>query len=79
MAIEYQQNQAVLRDVVSVDDAEGLLAWLQNKSSAQISLMGCTHLHPANLQVLLAARVNVVVWPEDVSLRGWLEPILSAH
>ena len=79
MAIEYQQNQAVLRDVVSVDDAEGLLAWLQNKPAAQISLMDCTHLHPANLQVLLAARVNAVVWPEDVSLRGWLEPILSTY
>jgi hypothetical protein len=77
MPIEYQQNQAVLRDVVSVDDADGLLDWLQNNSSRKVNLVDCTHLHPANLQVLLAAGVDVTGWPQDPTLRTWLESVLT--
>ena len=36
MAIEYKKNQALFRDVVSVEEAEGLLEWLQKKSSARV-------------------------------------------
>ncbi|MFZ4624138.1 MAG: hypothetical protein ACOYNF_07860 [Rhodoferax sp.] len=76
MPIDYKKNQAKLREIVSVEDAEGLLNWLQNKPSAKIDLAECTHLHPANLQVLMAARCRVTVWPEDAHLRGWLETAL---
>jgi hypothetical protein len=60
-----------------VDEAEPLLEWLQKKPSARIDLAACTHLHPANLQVLMAARAKVASWPENPELRAWLEPALK--
>jgi hypothetical protein len=77
MPIEFQKKSAVFRDIVGVDEAEGLLEWLQKKPKARVDLAACTHLHPANLQVLMAARANVSRWPEDDSLRLWLEPVLN--
>ena len=79
MAIEYKKKVVVLTDIDSVDDAEGLLEWLQNKPSAKVDLSACTHLHPANLQVLMAAQCRVTHWPQDPGLRTWLETALSAH
>jgi len=77
MSIEYQKKAAVFQGVVGVDEAEGLLEWLQKKPKARVDLAACTHLHPANLQVLMAARPTVSQWPEDVSLRDWVEPVLT--
>lgn len=79
MGIEYKKNMAVFRDVVSVEEAEGLLEWLQNKPSARIDLEGCTHLHPANLQVLMAAKSRIASWPADANLRAWLAPVLQSE
>jgi hypothetical protein len=62
-----------------VDEAEGLLEWLQKKPAARIDLATCVHLHPANLQVLMAAKPRVAAWPQDESLRSWLEPLLTSH
>jgi hypothetical protein len=76
MPIDFKKSQARLRDIVSVEDAEGLLDWLQNKPSAKIDLADCTHLHPANLQVLMAARARVSSWPQDAGLRSWIEAAL---
>lgn len=78
MPIEYKKNQAVFRDMASVDEAEGLLEWLQNKPAARVDLGGCTHLHPANLQVLMAASSCIAVWPADANLRAWLETALKS-
>lgn len=77
MPIEYQKKQALFRDVVSVEEAEGLLEWLQKKPAAKVDLSACTHLHPANLQVLMAAQTRIAVWPHDANLRAWLENALS--
>jgi hypothetical protein len=77
MPIEYKKNQVVFRDIVSVDEAEGLLEWLQKKPAAPVDLAACTHLHPANLQVLMAAKSRIAVWPNDVNLRAWLETALQ--
>ena len=76
MTIEYEEDRAQFLDIVSVDAAEGLLEWLQNRPGATIDLAACTHLHPANLQVLMAAGGGVAVWPNDVNLRAWLETAL---
>lgn len=78
MPIDFQKKTAVFREVVGVDEAEGLLEWLQKKPSARVDLARCTHLHPANLQVLMAARATVARWPEDETLRIWLEPALKS-
>lgn len=77
MPIDYQKKQVLFHDIVSVDEAEGLLEWLQNKPAAKIDLGACTHLHPANLQVLMAAKRRIAVWPNDVDLRAWLETALK--
>ena len=77
MPIDFQKKCAVFREVVGVDEAEGLLEWLQKKPSAKVDLAPCTHLHPANLQVLMAARAAVSQWPKDDALRIWLEPALK--
>ena len=79
MAIEYKKNLARFSDVVSVEEAEGLLEWLQNKSSAKINLSACSHLHPANLQVLMAAKPIISAWPDDASLRAWLMSSLNSN
>jgi hypothetical protein len=79
MAIEYRKKLALLRDVVSVEEAEGLLEWLQKKSAGKVDLSACSHLHPANLQVLMAARPAIVAWPADAGLASWLRSALDAH
>jgi len=78
MPIEYKKNQVVFINIASVDEAEGLLEWLQNKPSAKVDLSACTHLHPANLQVLMAAKIRIATWPKDVNLRTWLETALKS-
>jgi hypothetical protein len=78
MAIEYKKNMAVFRDIVSVDEAEGLLDWLQSKPAAKVDMKDCTHLHPANLQVLMAANSRIAFWPADVNLCAWLAPALKS-
>jgi hypothetical protein len=76
MAIEYKKNLAVFSDVVSVEEAEALLEWLQKKNNARIDLSACTHMHPSNLQVLMAAKPVISAWPEDIGLATWLRSAL---
>ena len=78
MSIEFNKKQAVFRDAASVEEAEGLLEWLQNKPTATVDLSACTHLHPANLQVLMAHKTHVAAWPDDANLRAWLESTLES-
>ena len=77
MSIEYKKNLATFVDVVSVEEAEGLLEWLQKHPSAKVELANCSHVHPANLQVLLAAGTGVLSWPDDAELSAWLKPALK--
>lgn len=74
MAIDYRDHEVVFTDIVGVEDAEVLLAWLQEHGSAQADFSGCAHMHPANLQVLMAAQVRVAAWPAtgplDTALRS---------
>lgn len=79
MPIEYQNKQALFQDIVSVEEAEGLLEWLQKIPSATVNLSGCTHLHPANLQVLMATGTRISAWPKDADLFAWLESALKSE
>jgi hypothetical protein len=79
MAIEYKANEAVFGKVVGVDDADALLEWLQQNPTLRVDLSACTHLHPANLQVLMAAGPGVSAWPTDAGLSTWLQSALSAR
>ncbi|MCV2361983.1 hypothetical protein LNV23_00800 [Paucibacter sp. DJ1R-11] len=79
MPIEYQETGPVFRGLVGVEDAETLLEWLQQRPSATADLSQCEHLHPANLQVLLAANIAVQAWPKDAGLKGWLRSAFDIH
>ena len=79
MPIEFRKNLAVFQDVVSVEEAEGLLEWLQKKPSAKVDLASCSHIHTANLQVLMTARPGISNWPDNPELRTWLEPALKTR
>jgi hypothetical protein len=77
MPIEFKKNRAVFQDDVSVEEAEGLLEWLQKKPTGKVDLSACLHLHTANLQVLMVAKAGITSWPQNAELRAWLEPALK--
>jgi len=77
MAIEFRKKTAVFGEVVTVDEAEALLEWLQTNAAARVDLAACTHMHPANLQVLMVASPAISAWPRDESLAGWLRTALK--
>lgn len=77
MGIEYDKKTARLIDFVSVEDAETLLEWLQAKPQGRLDLTACTHLHAANLQVLMAAKPHIAAWPENPNLALWLQSALN--
>ncbi|AWM93730.1 hypothetical protein DJ564_24550 [Pseudomonas sp. 31-12] len=79
MTIHFQKKSARMEGVVGVEEAEGLLDWLQRHPDAKINLASCTHLHAANLQVLMALRPTLSVWPGDASLKLWLQAALPAY
>jgi hypothetical protein len=72
MPIEYSKNTARFTEVVSVEEAEGLLDWLQGQKKPKVDFSACTHLHAANLQVLMAARPEVIAWPAEEGFTQWL-------
>ena len=76
MAIEYKKKCVVLAGAVSVEAAEDLLQWHQNNPKCRVDLSACTHLHAAVLQVLMASRMAVSVWPQDEDLKTWLTAAL---
>jgi hypothetical protein len=78
MPIEFKKQKAVFRGTVAVEEAEVLLEWLQNKPAGKVDLSACSHLHTANLQVLMAAKTEVASWPSDSDLRAWLETALKS-
>ena len=77
MMIEFQGQRAVFTRVVGVEDAEELLAWLLRTPGACADFQHCTHVHPANVQVLMAAATPVSAWPEDAALAQWLRGALQ--
>ena len=79
MTMTFEDGQVILSDSVGVEDAEALLGWLQNSPDASVVLSDCTHVHPANLQVLLAANVKVRAWPQDAALASWLASIFQSE
>jgi len=76
MAIEFQKKIALFKDCVGVEEAESLLEWLQKNPRGRIDLAACTHLHAANLQVLMAARPTITAWPKEATLLAWLKSSL---
>jgi hypothetical protein len=78
MAITFKKDRAIFSDMVIGDDAENLLEWLQKYPKGKIDLSACSHLHPANLQVLMAAQRSITAKPKDELLAGWLDSVLKS-
>jgi len=76
MAIAFKKDRVVFTDMAEGDDAEGLLEWLQKHPKGKIDLSACTHLHPANLQVLMAAKRSIFAKPIDKLLADWIDTAL---
>jgi len=79
MPIEYKKLKANFCGVVGVEEAESLLEWLQEKPTAKVDLSACTHVHPANLQVLLAAKTRISAWPAGDNLADLLKTVLISN
>jgi len=79
MPIAFKKKQAIMSGVVSVEEAETLLEWLHKNSNSKINLAECEHVHPAILQVMMAAKSNVSVWPKNESFSAWLQSALNSN
>jgi hypothetical protein len=77
MAITFKKDRAVFCDMVGGEDAETLLEWLQKYPKGKIDLSACTHLHPANLQVLMASKRSIHAGPKDKLLAEWIDSALK--
>jgi hypothetical protein len=75
MPIQRTDETILLDGVCAVEDAEVLLQQLQ-AGAALIDWSGCTHLHAACLQLLLAAHLPMQGIPANPALARWLTPIL---
>lgn len=79
MPIRLLKTRAVFTGEVRVEEADALQAWLGERPGRRVELAQCTHLHPASLQVLLAARVRPAKLPADPALAAWLAPLFNAN
>ena len=77
MPVTYKKTVAVFEGVCTVEEAETMLAWLQDHPKARVNLKRCEHIHAALLQVLMATGVAVSAWPEDEALASWLKTALQ--
>ena len=77
MPLEPRKNTLVASELVGVEDAEHLLEWLLKHPRGRLDLAACTHLHAANLQVLMAARPKIAAWPRHEALADWLRAALT--
>ncbi len=77
MPIEYSEELAHLSGTVSVEEAESLLQWIQQYPHGKAALSGCSHIHAAALQVLMAANIEILTWPQDEHFKTWLSTALA--
>ncbi|KAA0687634.1 hypothetical protein [Azospirillum brasilense] len=76
MPIRFEDRTARFEGACTVEEAIPLAEWLCAMEEPRLDLGGCTALHTALLQVLLAAGRPIAVPPEDAFLKGWVMPVL---
>lgn len=67
-----------LEGACPVEEAETLLSLLLAEPSSVVDLSGCTRLHTALVQVLLAARPETSGPCRDPFVSRWVEPLLAS-
>ena len=75
MTIRRADDTIMLDGVCAVEDAEFLMDELQG-GAALVDWSGCTHLHTACLQVIMASGLPIYGIPDNPTLARWLAPIL---
>jgi hypothetical protein len=75
MTIRRDEDTVHLDDVCAVEDADALVQEL-GAGATRIDWSGCTHLHTACLQVLMAAGVPMRGIPSNPALARWVAPLL---
>jgi hypothetical protein len=76
MTVRREDEAVLLEEICPVEDAEILMEQLQ-AGATLIDWSGCTHLHTACLQVILAAGLPMRGIPANPVLARWLAPILQ--
>ncbi|MFC5359272.1 hypothetical protein [Azospirillum himalayense] len=77
MPIRLEDRTACFKGACTVEEAIPLAEWLCAVDEPRLDLGGCTALHTALLQVLLAKGKPVAVPPEDAFLKDWVMPVLG--
>ena len=77
MPIRYTEDAVVLEGVCSIEEVEGLTAYLERTPNATALLHSCEHMHTAILQVLIAYRVALRGEVFSPFLWKWVAPMLS--
>ena len=62
---------------MSVEEAEELLDWLIKNPKGKLNLTNCTHIHSANLQILMVVKPTIANAPKDLDLQTWLQVALK--
>jgi len=76
MPIRYNDQTAVMDGVCTIEEVEGLIAFLERTPRASVSMSACEHVHTAILQVLLGHRVTLVGDVPSPFLWKWVAPLL---
>lgn len=79
MPIIMEGDLAILDAHCAIEEAETLLDWLRATASPRVDLAGCTHMHAAVLQTLLAMRPAVVAAPAVPFLAQFLGGLPSVE
>ncbi|TWA85246.1 hypothetical protein FBY14_11586 [Azospirillum brasilense] len=77
MPIHFDDRTARFEGACTVEEAIPLAEWLCAAEEPRLDLGGCTSLHTALLQVLLAAGKPIAVPPQGAFLRDWVMPALG--
>lgn len=79
MALRLEGSRGIVEGSVGVEEAETLLSFFQEDGTRTLDLSGCTHLHTAALQVILALRPTIERGPDDPFLRHFVFPLLTGR
>lgn len=77
MTIRMSAGTVTLAGICPAEDAEVLLQHLLEKPGVAVDWRGCEAAHTAVIQVLLAAKPQVLGPPATDQLATWVQPLLD--